>query len=415
MVDKKLIDLVNSFSKLYYEKKAALPYHINVIDELWANENSHSRILVKLLQSEQNNYQILNSFMSLLSEKCSELENKKSDILKPTINAGKGQIDALIEEENKYAIIIENKIHWAVDQKQQIDRYVEAVQNRGFGRDSKNVFVVYLTRDGFKQVSDSSFSEAKEFLDYIGEKNTGRFIPIDYRNDILPWLENEILPNCQIKDDYLISALKQYIDHLKGLFNLRENEKNMTKEILKTLFEEDIDNLDKIKEKLKEVENLRDALNVHIENLNNNHISKLFYKIKEKLREQKISLEESNWGAGKGFSFQKNLDLTLHKSNEKLCLIFQYSMQNKELVYGLGIKGAEKPIGLDDDLKLESYKRISESFKEINPEALQKFTTGWLVYCEKQKINFFDESFVSNQVELISENYHAVTQSKEMS
>ena len=52
----------------------------------------------------------------------------------------------------------------------------------------------------------------------------GRFIPLNYRYDILPWLEKEVLPNCIEKEELLISALKQYIDYLKCMFGIIENE-----------------------------------------------------------------------------------------------------------------------------------------------------------------------------------------------
>jgi hypothetical protein len=46
-------------SGIYHTEKEKLiknaPYHLNIIDELHANENSHSRILVKILQYQGNN------------------------------------------------------------------------------------------------------------------------------------------------------------------------------------------------------------------------------------------------------------------------------------------------------------------------------------------------------------------------
>lgn len=43
-------DLSSKLMQLYESNKAELPYHINVIDLLHANENAHSRILLQLLQ-----------------------------------------------------------------------------------------------------------------------------------------------------------------------------------------------------------------------------------------------------------------------------------------------------------------------------------------------------------------------------
>ena len=213
-------ELVEKLQKL----KSKLPYHINLIDELHADENAHTRILIKLLKyKEENNYPILNSFLGLLSSYCSEIP----DFIKsPEIKFGKDYIDGSIKGfdsyGNKFGIIIENKIHWAKDQNQQIERYIESFKN---DIPVKNIYVVYLTSNGFKKVDNSSLtSKAKFDLDVTDDDN-GRFIPINYRDDILPWLKEIVLPNCQIKEEYLLSDVQQYIDHLEGLLSLRKIDK----------------------------------------------------------------------------------------------------------------------------------------------------------------------------------------------
>lgn len=213
-------ELVEKLQKL----KSKLPYHINLIDELHADENAHTRILIKLLKyKEENNYPILNSFLGLLSSYCSEIP----DFIKyPEIKFGKDYIDGSIKGfdsyGNKFGIIIENKIHWAKDQNQQIERYIESFKN---DIPVKNIYVVYLTSNGFKKVDNSSLtSKAKFDLDVTDDDN-GRFIPINYRDDILPWLKEIVLPNCKIKEEYLLSAVQQYIDHLEGLLSLRKIDK----------------------------------------------------------------------------------------------------------------------------------------------------------------------------------------------
>lgn len=68
MADKdKLIKVAKELNELYKRKKAALPYSINVIRELHANENANSRILRGLLQYSHNgHYPILQSFIERL-------------------------------------------------------------------------------------------------------------------------------------------------------------------------------------------------------------------------------------------------------------------------------------------------------------------------------------------------------------
>jgi chromatin segregation and condensation protein Rec8/ScpA/Scc1 (kleisin family) len=62
----KIVKAINDFIS---KKKKELPYNINVIDELHANENAHSRILCKLLQYKDSSdkYRILESLLSYIS------------------------------------------------------------------------------------------------------------------------------------------------------------------------------------------------------------------------------------------------------------------------------------------------------------------------------------------------------------
>lgn len=228
-MEQELIRLLDSFSDRYEKGKAELPYHINLIDELHANENAHTRILLKLLQFNYlGNYPILRSFFDLMEQKM-ERKFKVGEIKHPKIRFNQENIDGLIEE-SEYVVIIENKIHWAIDQEKQIDRYVEIARKHCLKEDK--IFVIYLTANGAKEVLERSFDKAKALLGYTDRQNTGRFVPMSYRMDILPWLEQVVLPGCMLKDEYLISALQQYIDHLKGLFDLRNEERIMTDKIL---------------------------------------------------------------------------------------------------------------------------------------------------------------------------------------
>jgi hypothetical protein len=63
-----VINLSNDFSALTKEKQQKLPYHLNVIDELRATENAHSRIQIKLLGYAENGcYTFLQSFLKNVS------------------------------------------------------------------------------------------------------------------------------------------------------------------------------------------------------------------------------------------------------------------------------------------------------------------------------------------------------------
>lgn len=269
--DKVLFDnaneFCNSFIDIYNREKLKLPYHVNILDVLWANENAHSRIFVELLKQKNGDiYEILGNFTNYLQTLNS---NFKLNVTQPTLTYEKDRIDTLLLDK-EYALIVENKIHNAIDQESQLARYIEKVKDKGY-KDS-DIFVIYLTRDGNKKVADYSWQLSDK--DYKQDFKD-RFIEISYLNNILPWLKESLLPNCRVKDIYLKSTLEQYIDYFEGLFNKREIHKNMNKElkahISKTLnlnssLEENLTNLEN---KLSDILKVEDQLKALIEETNN--------------------------------------------------------------------------------------------------------------------------------------------------
>ena len=220
-----LLGLLSKIEVIYTNKLNEFPYQVNLLDEIHANENAHTRILTALLRYIRNGkHVILESYVDMALR----LQNLQSlTIEKPIINFNDDFIDCFIYEVGKYAIIIENKIHWAVDQDKQIDRYISTALARGIPQNQ--IYVIYLTSDGKKEVSNYSYSEESKIL--LGN----RFITMNYRDNVLPWLINDILPDCPIKEDNLITAIKQYIDHLMGMFGLRNNQQDTISSITKDM------------------------------------------------------------------------------------------------------------------------------------------------------------------------------------
>jgi hypothetical protein len=211
------------FIKKFVERssKIAVPYHINVIDELHANENAHSRILTRLLlyKTENKHFEVLESFIAYLVEMKRESEQFSNiKIENPEITQETERIDLWIRDKT-YAIIIENKIHYAADQEQQIERYIGTTKRNGFKEEQ--IFIIYLSPRG-EEVSEQSLGK------YIGKFND-RYLNLSYKDGILPWLKEKLLPNVRLKDILLRSAIEQYIDHLEGLFDMRtiNNKTNM--------------------------------------------------------------------------------------------------------------------------------------------------------------------------------------------
>ena len=199
-------NLQKLIEKIKKKKSEAFTHQFNLLDELHANENAHTRILVRLLQIPS----LLHSFLVYLNESFSVLALDIPDNLSPSdVTEFSDYIDAKIETEN-FCIIIENKINNAVDQHRQIERYVTSVQSA-----SKKVVVLYLTLDGTKEPDGNSIGESK-----------AQIIKINYKEHILYWLEHKI--TFSVSDSFLQpflqSGILQYIDHIKGRLGTRPND-----------------------------------------------------------------------------------------------------------------------------------------------------------------------------------------------
>ncbi len=210
------------------QKKA---YDINLIDELHANENAHTRILMKLLEFNRDGvYFIFQKFLDILNEKLEEkIETTNFD--SPKFQYQWANIDGYIYQDKGIAIIIENKIQWAIDQNAQIERYVETAKQGG-GISPDKIYVVYLTDDGRKKVENYSLTpHAKKILG-VDEDKAGRFIELNYKDDLLPLFKDILTYLDFSKEVYLKSAIIQYIDYLDGRFGRREREKEFLNSIL---------------------------------------------------------------------------------------------------------------------------------------------------------------------------------------
>jgi hypothetical protein len=124
------------------------------ISDKYKWENLHSRIISQILDTSTSikgigNPQNIKLFIELLKIKKPDMELKLSRKIK--IKCQERYIDILIyDEEERWAIIIENKMNNAVDQKKQLARYFEDVKEMGF--DPKAM--VYLTLTPEKKLDE---------------------------------------------------------------------------------------------------------------------------------------------------------------------------------------------------------------------------------------------------------------------
>ena len=182
-MDNNELEILNNSIKDYDSFYNRLPYHLNIIEELHANENAHSRILAKLFQYKDSNdrHVILKEFIDYLIENNPEQKFTNIQIENPVITYEEKRIDIWIKDE-KYAIIIENKVYDAGDQEAQLCRYIDKTLDLGYNKE--NIFVIYMpssTRDASEQTWGIYKEEFKN-----------RYSIVSFNQDVIKWLKEKV-------------------------------------------------------------------------------------------------------------------------------------------------------------------------------------------------------------------------------
>lgn len=234
-------NLVVEFYKEYESNKRKFL----LFDLANANENANTKVLKYLLQ--YNNYQFLYSFLERvgLPQPNNDSNVNITDQRKALGPKNTGFIDLYIQykyKDDDVHIIIENKVYGAGDTDKQLARYIATVKGVSAEEfkdnwydnpsDCKNIHVVYLTADGTKEPSaDSLPDKLKVRINYY---------PINYNDDILPWLEEDVMPNITYADDgMMIAGMQQYIAFLKQAPS--DDSSEVVKEFVKNLSGADVD------------------------------------------------------------------------------------------------------------------------------------------------------------------------------
>lgn len=336
--------LLEQFSRIYYAEKEKLPYHINLLDDLRVDENAHSKILQKLLKyhtSKTLRYEILENFIEFVLEKYPEkTEFKKILVSLPLITQEVQRIDLWIRDSGKYAIIFENKVKNAIDQKDQLQRYIESTKQAGFGEEQ--IFVIYLPPTYQKEPDVYSWGHY-----YEGNIQTDRFLNLSFKDDILPWLKNKLLPEIKLKDKFLISSIEQYIDYLEGLFSLRIDLKKMNMELQKFISEalklktiEPEIAINKLNSKKEEIQNLLNQLS----DIESKMIQDFFISWSLDLERDYPELRiVGNWESVSNFI---NIGVVIEKDNVFFTLLIEYS-PNDGVYYGIGRHYASEHLNIE--------------------------------------------------------------------
>ena len=256
------LNIFEDLERRYVKKKSNAFRSFNLIEKLHLDnkqmyENAHTRILGALLKyndnqflksftdrfcggfpyrKNHNNVQIERQYHKENDKWRADDDNTVNEDTKKTIVSDGERIkesaslcrpDCLVWNKNRYAIIIENKINGAGPTRNQLDNYIEAVlsdeaifkpKKEG---NIKSVWVVYLGGDTAEMPPEQSLS--KNDRCFIINKNQSRspgknLSIISYKDDIIPWLEEDVLPMCPIGMRGLTGGLMAYIDYLKNIF-----------------------------------------------------------------------------------------------------------------------------------------------------------------------------------------------------
>lgn len=223
------------------------------------SENDHTKYLLSILRyhDAHGNYPVLADFLLRFTKGKGSMahytcpKNVEIEFSHKTSSGEfnkQGFIDGLITFDGgnkKVGIIIENKIHGAYDQPQQVRNYISHLSKSGC--ELKNIWVFYITNDGLKEVDKGSYD-----VEYEDKKtNIGsRFIAINYKEDITEWLQNDILNN-RYYPESLTSIVRTYLDYLRNDLFCDDMDINLQNKLLERLGIKDLNKL-----KLKDWETL---------------------------------------------------------------------------------------------------------------------------------------------------------------
>ena len=136
-----LFDKLDKIREMRVEAKIDHHNSKNILDIVNPTEPHISKILCSILSSTQNNdFFFFRSFTENFLSRCG-FNNKW--IKQPVFSAEKYRIDILVKE-LRYAVIIENKIHDAVFQRNQLARYINVTKSF---TNEDNVFIVLLPKE----------------------------------------------------------------------------------------------------------------------------------------------------------------------------------------------------------------------------------------------------------------------------
>lgn len=369
-----------SLAEVYYSKfeleRQKLPYWVNLVDVIGANENAHTKILQMLLSyKSENKYPIFDSFTRHFTPNRKEFNSMGVYLFKLnhtfTICEGKEErrrySDIYIyplDHKSGVSIIIENKINFAEDRIGQVEDYIKGMyddrnDNNPNNSPNNNCYAFYLISEISSCKRDDGEHD-KKGRQKVKDNILGRYIADDhyilltYNEDILPWLK-EVLRSTQYKEKYLIQNIELYVSYLENRFNMRENINKIQLNILHNMEEINTLNLHEIIELRKALEAISKKQKIELLNCFENLIRK-------NLSDQ-ICADKGNNEYYKGFYVYINNDVPLS-------LYCELNLIEDKPDFSIGIAEDDRieRVDLTENLKKEvknKSERLSMGFSEI--------------------------------------------------
>ncbi len=346
--------LISTFHDLKEEVLMKNYCQVNLMDIInrGVDENANSRILGQLFGVRRNGrYEVFQSFIQRFFG-----DAFTSIIHRPVISNEKHRIDILVQEDS-YAIIFENKINEAEQQRCQLASYIRDMREDGY--QDEQIYVVYLPPTEeytpnvcswtlpSSQCKDCPGGRCRQIKPdyYLEPAFKDRYRCINFRDHILPWLMEDILPSCKDDEEILRSAVIQYIDYLKGRFKVRNINNDITMEVEKLIRERleltgnCYEDFDKVSAQVKDIKELLGYLNTMQDDFNKNAMNELLnrWQIKYPNHEINDSKDAKRWPT-------ISVAFPHKESGFNIKVFVTYDAQSRLLYYGImSPKREDKP------------------------------------------------------------------------
>lgn len=371
-----LLNLNDIIQKRIIKEESKLPFRINLLSSLTGHdihETSHSAILNNLLHNEG----ILKSFLNRF---CGEDWNDFAieDIRLPE----KDKMDLSICSLDK-CLIFENKVNGAEDRVSQIytyvDRALKGILTKADQREytPENIKVIYLTSTHRRKPEEHSliFLDGEEIL-RIPKVIENSMVLIDFSHDIYEWLMEERDKAFLKGEQFLYTALHQYVDYLEQKYYKSSKYDNMKKEIRKTIDNELFSGINDLSDpdcskRIKILEDLEQELKNFSDNVSD-YIWDL-QRINDRIVIEK-SLQNLNLSL---------IDMTVdHYEEENYGVKFTKNSINGYIAFGYDTYQGKQYVGIAGNTALfsDTYKKqLSKAITELglNPEEQAPAWIAW--------------------------------------